>query len=282
MVIKKLRTVLLVWLTLLALLAFFSSISRSGRDYFSMESSLVDGILPVFSIFNSIKTGIGSWWTHYVFLTQTQQENKRLKKQLVQLNQENIRLRETSSANERLRKLLQLKGELSGPSLVADVVGRGPSPFLQTIYINKGRKDGLVRGMPVLLPDGVVGRLERISGHFSQVVLLNDPSFSVDCLVQRSRVRGVLTGIVGEGNCQVKYLARTEDIRAGDIIITSGLDQVYPKGVILGRVLRVDSKVKGIFLFVEVAPECKASQIEEVLIFQKKPPIPDQEKSQDG
>jgi rod shape-determining protein MreC len=281
-VIKKLRTVLLVWFALLALLAFFSSISRSGRDYFSMESSLVDGILPVFSIFTSIKTGIGSMWTHYLFLTKTQQENNRLKKIVVQLNQENIRLRETASANERLRKLLQLKGELSGPSQVAEVVGRGPSPFLQTIYINKGRKDGLIRGMPVLLPDGVVGRLEKTSGHFSQVVLLNDPGFAVDCLVQRSRVRGVLTGIPGGGNCQVKYIARTEDIRAGDIMITSGLDQVYPKGLVLGRVVRVDSKVKGIFLFVEVFPEYKASQMEEVLIFQKKPPIPDQEQSQDG
>jgi rod shape-determining protein MreC len=280
-VIKKLRTILLFWLALLALLAIFSSISRSGRDYFSLESSVVDGILPVFSIFNSIKTGMGSWWTHYIFLTQAQEENKRLKKQLVQLNKENNRLREMAAGNERLRKLLQLKSELPGPSLVAEVVGRGPSPFLQTIYINKGRKEGLVRGMPVLLPDGVVGRLERTSSHFSQVVLLNDPGFAVDCLSQRSRVRGILTGIPGEGNCQLKYIARTEDIRAGDIIITSGLDQVYPKGIILGRVLRVDSKVKGIFLFVEVVPECKASLIEEVLIFQKKPPIPDQEKARD-
>jgi rod shape-determining protein MreC len=280
-VIKKLRTVLLVWITLLALLAFFSSISRSGRDYFLIESSLVDGIMPVFSVFTSIKTGIGSLWTNYIFLIQTQQENKRLKKQLVQLTRENIRLREMGLGNERLRKLLQLKSELSGPSQVAEVVGRGPSPFLQTIYINKGRKEGLIRGMPVILPDGVAGRLEKTSGHFSQVVLLNDPGFAVDCLAQRSRVRGVLTGIPGGGNCQVKYIARTEDIRAGDIMITSGLDQVFPKGLILGRVVRVDSKVKGIFLFVEVVPECKASQIEEVLIFQKKPPIPDQEKTQD-
>ena len=236
--------------------------------------------MPVFSVFNSIKTGIKGWWNHYIFLTQTQQENKRLKKQLVQLTLENVQLRETTAANERLRKLLQLKSEVPGPSRVAEVVGRGPSPFLQTIYINKGRKDGLVRGMPVLLPSGVVGRLEKTSGHYSQVVLLNDPGFAVDCLSQRSRVRGVLTGIPGEGNCQLKYIARTEDIRAGDIIITSGLDQVYPKGLILGRVLRVDSKVKGIFLFVEVVPECKTSQIEEVLVFQKKPPIPDQENSQ--
>ncbi len=282
MVIKKLRTILLVWLALLALLAFFSSISRSGRDYFLLESSLVDGILPVFSVFTSVKTGIGSLWTHYIFLTQTQQENKRLKKNLVQLNQENIHLREEASANERLRRLLQLKGELPGPSQVAEVVGRGPSPFLQTIYINKGRKDGLIRGMPVLLPDGVVGRLEKTSGRYSQVVLLNDPAFAVDCLAQRSRVRGVLTGIPGGGNCQVKYIARTEDIRAGDIMVTSGLDQVFPKGLILGRVLRVDSKVKGMFLFVEVVPECKTSVIEEVLIYRKKPPIPDQEQSQDG
>jgi rod shape-determining protein MreC len=281
-VIKKLRTILVVWLALLALLAFFSSISRSGRDYFLLESSLVDGILPVFSVFTSIKTGIGSLWTHYIFLTQTQEENKILKKQLVQLNRENIHLREAASANDRLRKLLQLKGELPGPSQVAEVVGRAPSPFLQTIYINKGRKDGLIRGMPVLLPDGVVGRLERASSNFSQVVLLNDPAFAVDCLAQRSRVRGVLTGIPGGGNCQVKYVARTEDIRAGDIIVTSGLDQVFPKGLVLGRVLRVDSKVKGLFLFVEVVPECKTSQIEEVLIFRKKPPIPDQEKAQDG
>jgi rod shape-determining protein MreC len=282
MVIKKLRTILLVWLALLAFLALFTSITRSGRDYFLLESSLVDGILPVFSVFTSIKTGIGSLWTHYVFLTQTEQENKRLKKQLVQLNQENIHLREAASANERLRKLLQLKGELPGPSQVAEVVGRGPSPFLQIIYINKGRKDGLSRGMPVLLPDGVVGRLEKTSSFFSQVVLLNDPAFAVDCLAQRSRVRGVLTGIPGGGNCQVKYIARTEDIRAGDIMVTSGLDQVFPKGLILGRVLRVDSKVKGMFLFVEVVPECKTSQIEEVLIYRKKPPIPDQDITQDG
>jgi rod shape-determining protein MreC len=281
-VIKKLRTILLVWLALLAFLALFTSITRSGRDYFLLESSLVDGILPVFSVFTSIKTGFGSVWNHYVFLTQTQQENKLLKKQLVQLSQENIRLREAASANERLKKLLQLKGELPGPSQVAEVVGRGPSPFLQTIYINKGRKDGLSRGMPVLLPDGVVGRLEKTSSLFSQVVLLNDPAFAVDCLAQRSRVRGVLTGIPGGGNCQVKYIARTEDIRAGDIMVTSGLDQVFPKGLILGRVLRVDSKVKGMFLFVEVVPECKTSQIEEVLIFRKKPPIPDQETTQDG
>lgn len=282
MVIKRLRNVLIVWLALLALLAFFPFLSQAGRDYFLVESSLVDGILPVFSVFTAVQKGLGSWWTETIFSNRTQQENDRLKKELLKLKTENIRLRELASAHERFRNLLQLKRQLAGPSQVAEVVGGGPSPFLQIFYINKGRKDGLVRGMPVVHPDGVVGRLEKTSGHFSQVILLNDPSFAVDCLCQRSRVRGVLTGIPGEGNCQIKYVARNEDIKPGDIIITSGLDQLYPKGMILGRVLKVVSQVKGNFLFIEVVPECRLSRIEEVLILQKNPPLPDQEGSSDG
>jgi rod shape-determining protein MreC len=279
-VIKRLRNVLIVWLALLALLAFSSFFSQTGRDYYPVESSLVDGILPVFSFFTSIQTGLGSWWTRYLSFTETQKEKDALTKQISQLKLENIRLREMVSGFDRLKKLLQLKSELPGPSLVAEVVGRGPSPFIQTFFIDKGRKDGLVRGMPVLMTEGVVGRLEKTSANFSQVIQINDPSFAVDCLTQRSRVRGILTGIPGEKNCQIKYVARTEDILPGDIIITSGLDQLYPKGLILGRILKLNARAKGNFLFVEVVPEVKLSQIEEVLIFQKRPPLPDQEESE--
>jgi rod shape-determining protein MreC len=279
---KRLRNVLVVWLALLALLAIFSSFAQTKRDYSSVESSLVDGFLPGFKVVTSIKTGIESWWDHYIFLTKTQQENDQLKNQLSLLKQENNRLKETALTHERLLKLLHLKDEPVTPFLVAEVVGRSPSPFLQLLFVNRGRQDGLVRGMPVVLPDGVVGRLEKTSGHYSQVLLLNDPSFAVDCLSQRTRVRGILTGIPGTGNCQIKYVARTEDIKPGDIIITSGLDQLFPKGLVLGRVLRVSPQVKGNFLFIEVIPEVSLSQIEEVQVIQKKPPIPDQETSRDG
>jgi rod shape-determining protein MreC len=281
-VIKRLRTVLIVWLALLALLAFFPSLSQTGRDYSLVESSLVDGIMPVFSVFTAVQKTLGSWWTEINFSSQTRHENDRLKKELLHLKMENVRLRELVSENERLRTILQLKSQVPGPSQAAEVVGSGPSPFLQMVYINKGRRDGLVRGMPVINPSGVVGRLEKTSGHYAQVVLLDDPSFAVDCLCQRTRVRGVLTGIPGEGKCQIKYVPRNEDIRPGDIIVTSGLDQLYPKGMILGRVLKVVSQVQGNFLFIEVVPECKLSQLEEVLILQKSPPLPDQEGSQDG
>jgi len=267
--IKKLRNVLLVWLGLLVLLALFSTLTHRQRDYNRVESSIVDGILPVFSIFNTLKLSVLSGWNHYIYLVHTQGDNEQLNKQVAELRSENNRLREQIQSEMRLRKVLQLKTQVGGPVQIAEVVGRGPSPFLQALFINKGRKDGLVRGMPVLQADGLVGRLEKTSDHHAQVLLLNDPGFAVDCLSQRSRVRGVWTGHP-DGFCQIKYVSRNDDIQTGDIIITSGLDELFPKGITLGRVKRVVSQVKGNFLFVEVSPQVNLGQIEEVLIIQKK------------
>lgn len=275
--IKKLRTLLLIWLALLALLIVFSTLSRSARDYYFLESAVADGVLPAFSFFNSVEKGVIRLWDHYLWLRKTQEENVRLKARIEELKQENHRLRESAAALERLQRILQLKNEQAIPSVVAEVVGRGPSPFMQNFYINKGRKDGLVRGMPVLIPSGVAGRVERTSHRYAQVTLLYDPSFAVDCLDQRSRVRGILTGIGGESRCQIKYVGRSEDIRPGDVIVTSGLDLLFPKGLLLGRVSRVDPQTKGNFLFVEVIPEINLTHVEEVLVLLKKPPIPDRE-----
>jgi len=265
-----LRNVLLVWLGLLLLLALFSTLTHRQRDYNRVESSIVDGVLPVFSFFNTLKESVLSVWNHYIYLVHTQGDNQQLKKQVAQLRSENSRLLEQMQTDLRLRKVLQIKTQLVGPVKVAEVVGRGPSPFLQSLFINKGRKDGLVRGMPVLQTDGLVGRLEKTSDHHAQVLLLNDPGFAVDCLSQRSRVRGVWTGHP-DGFCQIKYVSRNDDIQTGDTIITSGLDELFPKGITLGRVKRVVSQVKGNFLFVEVSPQVNLGQIEEVLIIQKKP-----------
>jgi len=268
--IKKLRNVLLVWLGLLVLLALFSTLTHRQRDYNRVESSIVDGILPVFSIFNTLKISVLSGWNHYIYLVHTQGDNEQLNKQVVQLRSENNRLREQIQSEMRLRRVLQLKTQVGGPVQIAEVVGRGPSPFLQALFINKGRKDGLIRGMPVLQADGLVGRVEKTSDHHAQVILLNDPGFAVDCLSQRSRVRGVWTGHP-DGFCQIKYVSRNDDIQTGDTIITSGLDELFPKGITLGRVKRVVSQVKGNFLFVEVSPLVNLGQIEEVLVIQKKP-----------
>ena len=281
MFFKRLRNLLLIWLVLVALLIFFSSITKTERDYNLLESSLVDGFVPVFSVFNTVKSSLVSFWKHYLSLSNAQKENDRLKKELAHLKAEKVRLHEVVQAHERLKKILNLKTDQEGPAQVAEVVGRGPSPFLQTLYINKGRKETLSRGMPVIHPDGLVGRIEKTSRHYAKVLLLNDPNFAIDCLSLRSRVRGVLTGFLGEGHCQVKYVARTEDIKTGDLMVTSGVDQVFPKGLVLGWVNKVVSQTKGNFLYIEVIPAAKVSRIEEVLVLQKKPLLPIREETQD-
>lgn len=281
MFFKRLRNLLLIWLVLVALLIFFSSITKTERDYNLLESSLVDGFVPVFSVFNTVKSSLVSFWKHYLSLSNAQKENDRLKKELAHLKAEKVRLHEVVQAHERLKKILNLKTDQEGPAQVAEVVGRGPSPFLQTLYINKGRKEALSRGMPVIHPDGLVGRIEKTSRHYAKVLLLNDPNFAIDCLSLRSRVRGVLTGFLGEGHCQVKYVARTEDIKTGDLMVTSGVDQVFPKGLVLGWVNKVVSQTKGNFLYIEVIPAAKVSRIEEVLVLQKKPLLPIREETQD-
>jgi rod shape-determining protein MreC len=279
---KKLRNILIIWLVLLGLLALFSSVAPTHRDFSFIESGLADGLLPFFSVLTSIQNGMASWWNHYIHLIDTQQENDRLQKKIEQLQEENNRLKETALAQARLEKLLNLKMVPTVPVQVGQVVGRNPGPFIQLLFINKGRKDGLVRGMPVILPQGVVGRLEKISSHYSEVLLLNNPGFAVDCLTQRTRVQGVLTGIPGDSHCQMKYVEGTSDVKPGDIIITSGLDKLFPKGLILGRVLKVLPQAKGSFPFIEILPEVSFSQIEEVQVITRKPPIPDQENPKDG
>lgn len=282
MFFKKLRNILIIWLVLLGLLALFSSVAPTHRDFSSVESGAADGLLPVFSVLTSIKNGMSAWWNHYIYLIDTQQENDRLQKKIEQLQEENNHLKETALTYARLEKLQNLKMIPPVPVQVGQVVGRNPGPFIQLLFINKGRKDGLVRGMPVILPQGVVGRLEKISSHYAEVLLLNNPGFAVDCLTQRTRVQGILTGIPGDSHCQMKYVEGTSDVKPGDVIITSGLDQLFPKGLILGRVLKVLPQAKGNFPFIQILPEVSFSQIEEVQVITKKPPIPDQENPKDG
>ena len=274
MFFKRLRNVLFVWLLLAALLVFYSTLSQRDRDYNRLESSFVDGLVPVISIFNAVKSSVLSVWNRYLSLKDAQKENDHLKKEITRLRAEKVQLHEVIQSHGRLKKMLAMKNEISGPSQVAEVVGRGPSPFLQTLYINKGRQEGVQRGMPVLHPDGVVGRVERTSQHYAKVLLLPDPNFAIDCYALRSRVRGILTGLSGEGVCQVKYVARTEDIKTGDILVTSGLDQLFPKGLVLGVVSQVVSQTKGNFIYIEVVPAAKLSKVEEVLVMQKRPPLP--------
>ncbi len=181
------------------------------------------------------------------------------------LKRENAELKDSAQALERLRRLLLLKERVPAPMIAAEVVAYSPSASLRTIVINKGQRDGVKKGMPVVTWEGVVGRVMRISSGTSIVLLVIDRNSSVDCLAQRTRVQGIVEGD-GGSRCYVRYVLRAEDIQVGDHIFTSGLEGIFPKGLSMGAVVRVERKEYGFFQEVEVIPSVHFSRLEEVMV----------------
>lgn len=213
-------------------------------------------------------------WYHYFILVATARENQQLQDQLRRVTEENNRCREAALANERLRGLLDFKKSLPHQLLAAEVIGKDPSPWFKTIIIDKGRKDGVFSGMPVVIPEGIVGQVVAAAGHYAKVLLLVDQNSAVDALVQRTRARGLIKGGMG-GKCLFDYALRKNDIKVGDIVISSGVDGVFPKGLRLGQVSEIVKRNAGIFQDVIISSFVDFEKIEEVLIILN-PPMKDE------
>ncbi|MCJ7662835.1 MAG: rod shape-determining protein MreC [Desulfobacterales bacterium] len=202
---------------------------------------------------------------NHVLLVNLKEENRHVQEEVRRLKQENAALRESAQTLERLRSLLLLKARIPAAMIAAEVVAYSPSAWFRTIVINKGQRDGVKKGFPVVTLEGVVGRVMRISSSSSVVLLVLDRNSSVDCLVQRNRIRGIMEG-EGGGRCYLRYVPRTEDIQVGDHIITSGLGGIFPKGLSMGEVVRVEKKEYGLFQEIEVMPSADLSRLEEVMV----------------
>ena len=159
----------------------------------------------------STARGIENLWRQYFHLVGLREENRRLKIALARSKGQINEMREAGLANQRLRKLLAFKARSENRIIGAQVVGWDPSPWIKTIIIDRGHADGVGRNMPVVLDEGVVGKTVEVTAHYSKVLLIIDYNSSLDALVQRSRVRGVLTGR-SEKNCSLQYVLNNEDL----------------------------------------------------------------------
>jgi len=164
----------------------------------------------------------------------------------------------------RLQKLLEIREGFPQRAVAARVIDRNRSPLFKTLLINKGTADGLRVGLAVLSDQGVVGRIIETSWHASRVLLLIDGNSNIDGLIQRSRAQGILQG-AGSAGCSLKYISRAEEVLAGDVVISSGLSGVLPKGLLLGVVTGASRKEGGLFQKIDVAPAVDFEKLEEVL-----------------
>jgi len=220
---------------------------------------------PVQNILNASVKSVSDVWSRYLFLVGIEEENKNLKKKINDLKAQLILYQEGYLEAERLRNLLALKDDYNFKFVTARVIGREQVVLSKTVLINKGTAHGLNAGMPVLAGSGLVGRVIDVSWHAAKVLLLIDESSNIDVIVQRNRTQGIIRGAGSQGYV-LKYISKTQDVEEGDVIVSSGISGVFPKGLMIGQVSHIDKQEAGLFLKINVAPSIDFSKLEEVLV----------------
>ena len=215
----------------------------------------------------TVSSGVGAVrhvWTGYAGLRQVQRENDQLKRELaaVRVNmQEQQALADRSRA---LEKLLDMRERTPLQTVAAEIIGAGATPDFRTLTINKGSHDGLKADMAVISPAGVVGRVVVSSRRAAKVQLLVDRNAAAGALIERSRAQGVVIG-GGDGRLLLEYVNEVADVVVGDTVVTSGIDGIFPKGFVIGRVESVE-KNGNAYKRIVVQPAADSSAIEEVLV----------------
>ncbi len=255
----------LVAVSLISISLYFKS---AGRTSF-LNKIVLEAVAPLGGAVNLAFGSLGHGWKRYVLLVAREKEVERMEGEIISLTREVNDLREMSSEFARLLKLMDMKEKIDFPSVAARVVGKNRFSVFQTLLINKGSADAIEIGFPVVAAEGVAGRVVEVSHNISKVLLLVDYNSNVDAIVQRSRCQGVLQG-AGKGGCRLKYVQRSSDLRVGDQVVSSGLDGVFPKGLLLGTVSLVKKKDAGLFQEVSVRPILDIDKLEEVLVIIKR------------
>jgi rod shape-determining protein MreC len=200
-----------------------------------------------------------------IFFHRNLMVSQRLSGENAFLKQELRRMDELTSENRRLKDLLSLKDNSPYKVIAASVIARSPDNWGSMIIINKGKRNGVRQGMVVLNYSGLAGRVAEVGERASKVMLINDPNFSVSAMVQRSRQEGLACGALGD-SLFMRYLPKDADIQAEDVIMTSGLTDIYPKGILIGTVKAVGDEFSGLTRYAVLQPAISISGIEEVLI----------------
>jgi len=206
-------------------------------------------------------------WGNYVYLVGVQRDNQRLREELKWLRQENHRYLEAYLQYQRLQRLLNFREQTPLDVVAAEVVGRDSNSWTEIIHINRGTRDKVAKGYPVVTHDGLVGQVIHAAPALSQVMLLTDFRSGVDALVQRTRASGVVTGR-GRDLAALKFLPVGADIQPGDRLISSGMGGVFPKGLIIGAVKDLSRNGRQGHQ-VEIQPNVDFSHLEEVLVLVK-------------
>ena len=251
---------------LLLLSLFLLSMSVRSTPY---RDPLAEVVLVVFAPLQGatlwVRRGVERGWFGYVHLIGVAAENEHLRERVAGLEADVVRLGEMERAHARLADMLAFRSELRAEVRGARVIARDPQHWFRSLVIDLGGRDGLRPGMAVLAPGGVVGRVLEVARTSSRVMLLTDNDSGVAAIVQRTRAEGIVHGARDQG-CRMNYLRRDVDVSLGDRVVTSGLDGIFPKGILIGEITEVVPEHRDLLLSARVKPSVSLGDLEEVLV----------------
>ncbi len=239
--------------------------SSAGNRFGVFHQLTLETLGPLQGVFTKVSLSTGRFADKYIALWHLQEENKQLRLELATYHAQLDEYREAYARNRYLEAELKFKKRETFPALMARVVGKDPSFWFQTLIVDRGKNDGVVRGMVARNSRGVVGQVLQVSDNYSKILLANAPSSAIDAIVQKNRVRGILKG-AGEQGYVLQYVLKNGDVKVGDRIVTAGIGGVFPSGITLGTVSRVHSQRRGMFLEIEVKPAVDFFRLESLYI----------------
>ena len=259
------RTPLLLALTLLLVFTVLSLSLKSSPALRKVQGLVVSMTAPGLEGLSYVGRSAKQLWLDYFYLIGVRRQNAELQRQLEEYKQREVHFQEAEQALTRLETLLDLKRQVALPVIGARVIAYDPTLWSRSAIINQGKAQGVKEGLPVLAPQGIVGRIVGVYPEYSKVMLIVDRKSSADAMVQRTRVRGMLKG-KGGNRCSLEFVPKSADVQVGDLVLASGLVGLYPKGLVFGKVTAANKKNPGVFQEIEVSPNVDLSTLEEVLV----------------
>ncbi len=267
------------WLALLVIAALFALILAQTGVLQPVQDLMFGWLQPLLRGAESIGEGAQGVTGGLADIATLQKRIAELETQINELNNSRIRIRELENENTLLRQQLGFKQsnpdfDLVGAAVLernpdlSRVIGQDPSNLIYSIIVDQGSAEGVKKGMPVVTPQGLAGRVTETGTHWSKVLLIIDPSSSVNAVVQSTRATGVVQGTIG-GELLIKYVPQGEAIKTGDLILTSGIGAAFPKRLVIGQVTEVRKRDIELFQEATLKPAVDFTRLEYVLILKK-------------
>src|SRR5689334_16842103 len=275
---KRIREAAVVVATLFFAIVALRISARNPGELSTLDRFVLRVVSPAQSAMSYVARGIANVAGRFVELAHARAENHELAKENARLRAELADARRLADESARYQRLLGLRDQTPAETIAARIISIDASPYFRVARVELDRGEGVVkRGMPVLTPEGVVGRIGHVAGKTSDIMLLVDPRSAIDVVVPRTGGRGILRGKSGENGyrCSIEYLQRGQAAQVGDKVVTSGLGGAFPRDLPVGHITTVTPSAVGLFQEVEVTPDVDFARLSEVLVIAAPPPAPD-------